>query len=186
MSRLLRHHLGELKALPDGYVSIQRLVRRQELRRFRANAEELAALARSEERFTVDIRDQEYWVRAIHGHTGRIVQESAAFEDVTNDPDLPKQLVHGTRSEYVASIVATGIQSGGVSGDRQHVHLVTKPELVNKGFLGNLPGGHGGSSAQRHFCLARRVGLLSGEDHDSCRGAYTPSELAASSQAGSV
>eukprot|EP00927_Polykrikos_kofoidii_P076622 TRINITY_DN7368_c0_g1_i1.p1 TRINITY_DN7368_c0_g1~~TRINITY_DN7368_c0_g1_i1.p1 ORF type:complete len:466 (-),score=58.15 TRINITY_DN7368_c0_g1_i1:521-1918(-) len=69
------------------------------------------------------------WIRAVQGHSMRVVEDEKSLERLhADDANLPQVCVHGTYVTYKDSILLKGLLAGGTRGKgfRKHVHFAPK------------------------------------------------------------
>merc|ERR1711904_166474 len=64
-------------------------------------------------------------IRAVQGHSMKIVAGGELCELLSIESDLPDVCVHGTYRRHIASIEERGLIPGGGISDRNHVHFAS-------------------------------------------------------------
>jgi RNA:NAD 2'-phosphotransferase (TPT1/KptA family) len=66
-------------------------------------------------------------IRAVQGHSNRIVQTDDLMEVLTVQHELPVSCVHGTFHKHLDSVLTTGLQT---QGDRIHIHFAVTDAYI--------------------------------------------------------
>lgn len=121
LSKYLRHapHDLQLTLLPGGYVNVDQLLAKCQLRNFTISLEELQEVVATDEktRYSFDVTGD--LIRANQGHS--VVVDLELKEEIP--PDI---LYHGTVERFMGLITANGLDKM----KRHHVHLSEKVETA--------------------------------------------------------
>lgn len=130
LTQVLRHKAIDLglSIRPDGFVRMQDLLECKFLSKMGttvADVEQIT-LNSDKQRFEIVHDSGELFIRAVQGHSIKIVQDGDLLRPLTmEDQDLPEECVHGTYRRHLSAILQNGLIAGGKLGKtfRNHVHF---------------------------------------------------------------
>lgn len=140
LSYVLRHGASKmgLQMSSDGFVYVDELLAHQQFRSFSLEDVQQVVATNEKQRFKFQTHpeDGRLQIRANQGHSVQV--EDLELKQVSpDDPDCPKEAVHGTYMKYWPSIQSQGLSRM----NRTHIHLAP-----------GLPGEGGVISGMRQNC----------------------------------
>ncbi|CAE7628835.1 trpt1 [Symbiodinium sp. CCMP2456] len=129
LTQILRHKAPELGLgiQPDGYCLLEEVLACPWLKELDATWDIVQKVVQKSDkkRFELQEVDGQLYIRAVQGHSIKVIDDDKLLKKLERADELPKDCVHGTYRRHFESIRKVGLLAGGGQGQgfRNHVHF---------------------------------------------------------------